>query len=64
MFSVFAKFGFSHKAETMQESSKYVVRIPHADSTHVPEPVKSYRCLNEVFQELIDSQHPLALSKW
>jgi hypothetical protein len=41
-----------------------VVRVPQWDGGELTEPSRSYACLNDLFNDLVESQHPQALSKW
>ena len=76
--SMFQKLGFIQSTKTAAatiEAAPYVTRTPEkAVDTNLPsfefampkeeEVPLSFGCLDDLFGDMIEDQHPLALSKW
>ncbi len=64
-------FGFTHTAKAVtaeSEAAQYVTKTPNPAAeicnSKVEEAPTSFACLDDIFGEMIEDEHPLALSKW
>jgi hypothetical protein len=46
------------------EEPKSIVRLPQCEMLEMRQPERSYKCLEDLLNELIKDQRPAALSRW